>query len=244
MCHHGEAWPRGFPKFCHKEPDPRKSGGELALEGSSSFGAQESARHRRHPSLLTECLPGHSSLQPTTPFKSIFLNNQRLRVHPLGGNMESGNQKSPERLCNSASWVLMGHEGPETGKVTSATWSAAEPRRDPGLPAHPHPGFCLLHRAAFPGNREPLQGHSMPGLRSSCKKDHILGSPKQNVRKYDLSGLLDLDPELLHLGLQYGYFLLKLVDKLRGAAQQGIVRSPTSPNRRENRATQTRRKAI
>lgn len=170
MCHHGEAWPRGFPKFCHKEPDPRKSGGELALEGSSSFGAQESARHRRHPSLLTECLPGHSSLQPTTPFKSIFLNNQRLRVHPLGGNMESGNQKSPERLCNSASWVLMGHEGPETGKVTSATWSAAEPRRDPGLPAPPPPGVLSSSPGCLPWQQRASSRAQHAGFKKQLQK--------------------------------------------------------------------------
>lgn len=95
--------------------------------------------------------------------------------------------------------------------------------------------------SAFPGNRGPLPAHGVAGLRGGHRKDPILGSPKQDIGKRDLSGLLDLDLEPLHLGLQDGYVLLKLVHKLRGEAQQGRVRSPRPPQQGERRRMEVER---
>ena len=69
------AWPGGIPMLKQGRPAPGRSGRELVLEGSSSFGSQKSAPQREHRSLLAGCLPGHSSLEPTTLLNTVFLNS-------------------------------------------------------------------------------------------------------------------------------------------------------------------------
>ena len=65
----------GSPRSNREGLPPGRWGRELVLEGSSSFGFQKSAPQREHCSLLAGCLPGHSSLEPTTLLNTVFLNS-------------------------------------------------------------------------------------------------------------------------------------------------------------------------
>lgn len=108
--------------------------GELVLEGSSPFGPQKSAPQTEHHSLLAECLPGHSSLEPTILLNTVFLNSLGAQGYTRLVETRNLELEGPGRLPNSACYVQTDTQAKRWQKVTATAWSVAN-TQSPDPPA-------------------------------------------------------------------------------------------------------------
>ena len=133
------------------------------MEGSSSFGSQKSDPQREYRSLLTECLPGHSALEPTILLNTVFLNSLGAQGYTCSVETESGTGRVQGDYLNQPAMCRQTLR-PRDGKrpqLSHGQWQT------PSL-LSPCTGPAFSPRLP-PKNRELAQAQSMASVKGAAQ---------------------------------------------------------------------------